>query len=246
MDALGLPPAKAASPLNPYSSPLATAYDQPAYKPRPILDRNRKGLPWEYEPSMDTFGDTMHVVLSSPQEAFRLMRRGGGIVNPMAYFIIGGILGQIPSAIYATIIRAIVYAGFSDGPFPLELVLITGAFELIGGIIGVFISGIFGMFISAAIWHVSLMLVGGANAGYEATYRALCFGLGSIAVLNAIPIVGPIIGFFYVFIVLIHAFTHAHEIDGGKAVVAVFLPFLAMCCCFVPFVFLSLGGGLLR
>jgi hypothetical protein len=241
-----VPPSKMGSSLNPYSPPFATGLAQPAYLPRPILDRNRKGLPWEYDPSMDTFGDTMHVVLSSPTEAFRLMRRRGGIVNPMAFFIIGGILGQIPSAVYATVIEAIVYASLGVDPFPVETLLMSGALRLIGGIIGVFFGGAIGMFIFAAIYHVCLVLVGGASAGYEATYRALCFSWGSIAVLNAIPIVGPLIGMFYILIVMIHAFTHTHEIDGGKAALAVFLPLIVGCCCLIPFGFLMLGGGLMR
>jgi hypothetical protein len=238
----GLPPAGVAGAGAPLDSPFAAANDQSIYRPRAILDPARKGLPWEYDPSMDTFGDTMYAVLSWPQEAFRLMRRRGGIVNPMTFFIIGGIIGQVPNAAYATIIRFIIHASIGEGPIPVERLLGQGALELVGGIFSVFLSGIFGMFISAAIWHVALVLVGGASAGYEATYRALCFGLGSIAVLWAIPIVGPLIGIFYVFIVLIYAFTHTHEIDGGRAALAVFLPLLVFCCLLLPFAFLSLRG----
>jgi hypothetical protein len=240
---LGIAPSKSSSAFNPYASPAATSYSQPAYQPRRVYDGNRRGLPWENEPSMDSFGDTMSDVLGSPGEAFQRMRRGGGIANPMGYFIVGGVIGQIATAVYSTIIRAIVFATMGDGPFPFEGLLIFGAIELIGGIFGVIIGGVIGMFITAAIYHVCLLMVGGGHAGYEATYRALCFGLGSIYVLNAIPIIGPLIGFFYVFVVLIHAFTHTHEMGGGQAALAVFLPLLLFCClCLVPAGFLSLGG----
>jgi hypothetical protein len=240
---LGAPALGPASAFNPYASPAATSYSQPAYQPRRIYDGDRRGLPWENEASMDTFGDTMSDVLGSPAEAFQRMRRGGGIANPMGYFIVGGVIGQIATAIYSTIIGAIVFATMGEGPFPFEALLILGAFELIGGIFGVVIAGVVLMFLVAAIYHVALLMVGGGQAGYEATYRALCFAGGSIYVLNAIPIVGPIIGFFYSFVVLIHAFTHTHEMGGGQAALAVFLPFLMFCClCLTPAGFLSLGG----
>jgi hypothetical protein len=239
---LGIPPAHMGAPLNPYSSPAATSYSQPAYQPRQIHDGNRRGLAWENDPSMDSFSDTVNEVLGSPQEAFRKMRRSGGIGNPMGFFIIGGVIGQIASAIYSTIIQAIILAS-NGGVFPWEALIIYGAFQLIGGIIGVVIAGVVGMFISAAIGHLCLMMVGGANAGYEATYRVLCFGAGSVAVLNAIPIVGPLIGIFMTFVVLIHGYTHAHEIPGGKAAMAVFLPLILFCClCCTPAGFLGFGG----
>jgi hypothetical protein len=240
---LGRPLPKPSPAFNPYASPAATSYSAPAYQPRRYLDGNRRGLPWENEPSMDSFGDTMSEVLGNPADAFQQMRRGGGIGNPMGYFIIGGVIGQIANAIYSTIIRAIVFAAVGDGPFPFEGLIILGAIELIGGIFGAIIAGVLLMFISAAIYHVCLLMVGGGHAGYEATYRALCFGLGSIYVLNAIPIVGPLIGFFYMFVVLIHAFTHTHEMGGGQAALAVFLPLILICCfCLAPAAFLSLGG----
>jgi hypothetical protein len=239
---LFIPPANMGRPLNPYSSPAATSYSQPAYQPRPIHDGHRRGLPWENDPSMDSFGDTMNLVLGSPREAFQMMRRSGGIGNPMGFFIIGGVIGQIASAIYTTILQAIILAA-DGGVFPWEGLIVYGAFQLLGGIVGIVIAGAVGMFISAAIAHVCLMMVGGANAGYEATYRVLCYGAGSVWVLNAIPIVGPLVGVFMIFAVLIHGYTHAHEIPGGKAALAVFLPFLLVCClsCFLAG-FLGLGG----
>jgi hypothetical protein len=47
------------------------------------------------------------------------------------------------------------------------------------------------------------------------------------------------------FVVLIHGFTHAHEITGGKAAAATFLPFLFFCCICCGFGALSGFGGLL-
>ncbi len=229
MSPLGIPPSQMGAPLNPYSSPVATAYSQPAYQRPQISDHNRRGLMWEREQSMDAFGDTVNDVLGSPAEAFERMRRTGGIGNPLGFFIIGSVIGQIAAGIYSTIMQAIILAA-NGGVFPWEALLIYGAVMIVGGIVGVVIAGTIGMFISAAIAHLCLMMVGGANAGYEATYRVLCFGAGSVAVLNAIPIVGPIIGIFMTFVVLIHGYARAHECSGGQAAAAVFLPMLFVCC----------------
>ncbi|MEX2176278.1 MAG: YIP1 family protein [Pirellulaceae bacterium] len=229
---LGLPPKPAGSPFaTSYGSPAATAFESP--KPiRPARsDIRRRGLAWEREPSLESFGDTMNYVLGTPEQAFQEMRRDGGVGNPMMFIIIGLVIGQVATSLYYVIFLAIMLAG-REGPFPLEALVIGGTLNLIGSVLGAVVAGAIGTFLTAAIFHVTLTVVGGANASYEATYRAVCFCYGSIAVMNAIPIVGPILALFYGVVVMIHGLTHTHETSGGKATAAVLLPLLLVLCCF--------------
>ena len=50
-----------------------------------------------------------------------------------------------------------------------------------------------GLFIGAAIVHLCLMIVGGANKTFEATFRVLAFSQGSTGPLQMIPVCGGLI-----------------------------------------------------
>jgi hypothetical protein len=233
---LGLPPAALAPKpppvVNPYESPFAPGAEIIAA----AAAERRRGLPWELAPSFETFSDTLSEVLGSADEAFAKMRRTGGVGNPMGFLILGLVFGQLASAVYATIIMAIQFSTL-DRAFPVEALVIFGATQLIGGIIGAVLGGVIGSFITAAIFHLFLLMVGGAQRGYEATYRVVCFGFGSTATLNVIPLIGPLIAMFLILIVMIHGLTHAHEISGGKAAFAVLVPLggMFLCLCGVSF-----------
>ena len=213
---------------NPYASPAASSFT-PSYQQPVISDRGRRGLPWEREPGMDSFTETMNEVLGAPGDAFQKMRRSGGVANPMGFFIVAMVVSQIASAIDAIIGLAILF-GVRGGEFPIEALVIFAVQQLVGGVFLAVLGGAVGPFLGAALYHVCLVVVGSGNAGYEATYRAVCFAHGSAAVLNVIPCLGPAISFIYGIVVLIHAFTHAHETSGGKAAFAVLFPLLVCCC----------------
>jgi hypothetical protein len=95
-----------------------------------------------------------------------------------------------------------------------------------------------GLFVSAVITHLCLMLIGGANQGYETTYRVVAFSAGSVAWLDVIPCFGPLIHFVMSFVCPIQGLAAAHHTSVGKAAAAVILP-IVLC------VALACGSGLL-
>jgi hypothetical protein len=228
-----LPPAaRVGAVQNPFAA-ASDPYASPAYAggySHVIDDSRRRGLSWEREPSLENFTDTLNEVLGASQDPFRRMRRTGGVANPLMFFVIGMVISQIANAIYATVYSAVVLAS-RGGPFPFEALVIVAAVQLVGGLIGVVVFVPILAFIIAGIYHVLLAMIGGANAGYEATLRCVCFTYGSTAVLNAIPVIGPIIGFFYGIVVLIQAFSQAHETSGSKASFAVLVVLLPILLC---------------
>jgi len=248
---LGLPASSLGGSPNPYASPsvspFGTGYGQPAYQTRTISDSHRRGLPWERDPSMESFNDTMSVVLGSPQEAFTTMRRTGGLGNPIGFLIIGLVIGQIANAIYA-IILSFIQAAASDAPFHIEALILGGAILLVGGVVGAVVLGPIATLVISGVYHLLLVMVGGGNAGYEATFRSVCFVSGSTSVLLAIPCVGGILAFFYGIIVLIHAFTNAHETSGGKAAFSVLGTMAGVCCvgCGIGFLMPALVQAVIR
>jgi hypothetical protein len=88
---------------------------------------------------------------------------------------------------------------------------------------------IVGMFIGSGILHLSLMIVGGAKKPFETTFRVVCFASGSTYLLSMIPICGGMIAGVWNIVVECIGLARAHEIDTGKAVLAVLLPIIVCC-----------------
>src|SRR5207248_2282246 len=84
-------------------------------------------------------------------------------------------------------------------------------------------------FISSAIFHLGLMIVGGAKQPFETTFRVVCFAGGSANPLLVIPFCGGLIGGIWKIVLYCIGFARAHETDTGPAVLAVILP-LVVCC----------------
>jgi hypothetical protein len=232
-------PAPAANPLgaNPYASPAGGgAFASPGYSQAGVSDAGRKGLPWERSADMDSFQDTAMQILGEPANAFMQMRRTGGIMNSLAFWIIAYIIGQTVNTVYSAILQAIILAG-NNAPGEAYAALAIGAgLSLVFGIIlSLILAPIFAL-IGAAIWHVVLLVFGCARGGFEATFRALCFVGGAAVLLNIIPIVGFLIAVFYAIALLIHAFTHAHEAPGGRVTGAVLTGYGLICCCVGPLI----------
>jgi hypothetical protein len=232
---LGAMPAGFGSPAtNPYASAAGSGAYAPSYGG--VSDAGRKGLPWERRADMDNFQDTAMLILGEPQNAFMLMRRSGGIMNSMAFWIIAAIIGQLANVVYGTITSAIILAiGNAPGEAYAGLA-IYACFQLVGGLFGVLIMGPVVAFVFGGIWHVVLLVFGCARGGFEATFRAVCFVYGSATLLYIIPIIGPLIAFFYAIALFIHAFTHAHEVSGGRVTAAVLTLYGLLCCCLAPLV----------
>ena len=121
---------------NPYAAPALPSYgqpsySQPAYQAPVVNDSHRKGLPWERDPSMESFNETMSVVLGSPQEAFSTMRRTGGVGNPIGFMIIGMVIGADCQWLYYGIIGNVITNAASERPFNMEALAISGVVHLV-------------------------------------------------------------------------------------------------------------------
>jgi hypothetical protein len=83
---------------------------------------------------------------------------------------------------------------------------------------------IVGMFVASGILHLCLMIVGGAKKPFETTFRVVCFSSGSTYLLSMIPFCGGLIAGVWNIVLECIGLARAHEIDTGKAVMAVLLP----------------------
>ena len=202
----------------------------------------RTGLPWENREQLGfvkAFTDTLVMVLTKPVEAFQKMRTEGDFVGPLIYAIIGGSVGFIVYFLFSFVLGSFGVMGGQRNPFAAMF----GAG--VGMIFMIILCPIFiavGLFIGAGIIHLCLMIVGGAKRSFETTLRVVCFASGSTQPLLIIPICGGFISGVWCLVVEVIGLARAHEIDTGKAVLAVILPLIV--CCGGGFLFLMIIGGL--
>jgi hypothetical protein len=190
---------------------------------------SRTGLPWderEQKGWFNAFIETLQMVLTQPDHAFRAMKVEGGLGDPIVYALIGGCAGGIVSFLFSLALRSIGLTADRHNTF----VLLTGIGA--GSVVFIILLPIIillGLFIGGAIVHLCLMIVGGANKTFETTLRVLAFTHGSTGPLQMIPICGAIIAGVWGLVVNCIGLARAHETETGRAVLAIFLPLLVCC-----------------
>jgi hypothetical protein len=202
----------------------------------------RSGLPWEHRHERgfaNAFIETLAMVLTKPDQAFRTMKTEGGLAEPLIYALIGGCVGGIVSLLLSLGLQSMgLFAGQRD-TFAALAGIGVGSIALIV-LVPVFI--VIGLFIGAAVVHLCLMIVGGANKSFETTFRVLAFSHDSTGPLQIIPVCGGLISGVWALVVNCIGLARAHETTTGRAVLAVLLPFIV--CCGTGILLLIMFGGI--
>src|SRR5213082_219470 len=153
----------------------------------------RTGLPWEHRQGrgfFNAFIETLVMVLTRPAEAFGIMKREGGLGEPLIYALIGGCVGGVVSFLFSLGLQSVgFYANRHDAFATMFGMGVGSAVFLI--LLPLFV--VLVLFIGSAVVHVCLMIVGGANQPFETTFRVLAFSHGSPGPLQMIPICGGLI-----------------------------------------------------
>src|SRR5215831_6400626 len=194
----------------------------------------RSGLPWDHRQErgfFNAFVETLVMVLTKPSEAFTVMKREGGLGEPLIYALIGGCVGGIVALLYQVGLQSMGFFANRHDTFAAMAGAGVGSAAFIV-LVPLFV--VIGLFIGSAIVHVCLMIVGGANQPFETTFRVVAFSQGSAGPLQIIPICGGVISGVWALVCNCIGLARAHETDTGRAVLAVFLPVIVCC-----------GGGLL-
>jgi hypothetical protein len=231
----GIPPLQPPAPaaVLPSPSPAPTATETRA---------SRSGLPWEHREErgfLNAFIETLQMVLSRPAEAFAAMKTEGGLGGPLLYALIGGCAGAIVSFLFSLGLRSMGLFADRGNSFAALTGMGIGS---VAFIIFVPVLIVIGLFIGAAVIHLCLMIVGGARKSFETTFRVLAFSQGSTGPLQMIPICGGVIAGIWGLILNCIGIARAHEIETGRAVLAVLLPVIV--CCGGGFLLVALAGGI--
>ena len=201
--------------------------------------RPRGVVPFE-DPSKGFFGgmlETIKLVLFQPTRFFSEYRMDGSIGRPMVFAIVVGwfavaiglLWGLLLNASVMTMISQYIPASeFSSEQF-LPQYMLTTAFSIISLILAP-IMIVIGLFILAGIYHLFLLMVGGATRGFETTFNVVSYR-SATKLFNVVPFCGGLIAWIYGLVVSIIGLYCAHETDGWKGAFAVLAPFILCCCC---------------
>jgi hypothetical protein len=217
----------AAGAYNPYQAPSAsTAPPVHAWQSGP-----RNGPPWEAEgPSPGSFWATIKEFFSDVSGFFATMRVEGGIGLPLLFMLICAAIGGLGYALQQAALAAVGVA-MPGGAMPDNPAETAGFFVglILGGLCGVAFIALLISFISSAIYHVMLLLLGGANNGFEATYRVVAYTSGLSFLMYLIPCCGNYIGGLASIVLTIVGLAYGHDTSGWRAAGAVLLP-MGVCC----------------
>jgi hypothetical protein len=229
--------------INPYASPAAAAQ---GYQPG-LFVGGRTGLPWDVGPrNFSTWWQTSKLCFMQPSYAYSIMWQAGGFGQPMAFAAVGLAIGTFGQMIwYVPMMAMLTILGAQNEANGGQIAAVAGAqivAQLVGGIFTVALGATIGLFIGAAVIHVCLMIVGGANRQYETTLRVLGYAQGSTAWLNVIPC-GALVAFASVLVQEVVGLAKAHETTTTKSLLAIILPMIVCLGCAAICVAIFLGAA---
>ena len=223
----------------PPSDPTGPEWTPPPPPGPPAL----AALPWEQPgyPAIEGLYETAKLFLLRPSEAFARMSVAGDLGRPLIYAVVLGWLGIIAGQVYQLLIPGMpwrYFPGMDRGTdFAVPFVVTVATMVLAP----VFI--LLGVFIWSAILHLFLMIAGGANSGFAATVRVVCYA-GTTQVLQIVPLCGGVLTFLWSIALEIVGLAIAHRTTQGRAALAVLLP-LALCCACAAVIAVAFGAAIL-
>jgi hypothetical protein len=202
-------------------------------------------LPWEHPgyPALEALYETAKLFFTEPAEAYQRMSLATGLSRPITYAIIFGWLGIIAQQLYSLALGGSWMRLLPNMPRGEDL---ATPFLSIGVSVGMMVVAplliLVGLFVSAAIVHFFLLIVGGANSGFDATVRVMCYA-STVQVLQVVPMCGGVAAGIWALVLEVIGLAIAHRTTQGKAVMAVLLP-VVLCCVCVAVLIAAFGAAI--
>ncbi len=185
---------------------------------------------WERRTELGFFASiiqTVRTVLSQPGTTFSKLKVEGGVLKPLSYYLLmsvltfGAVLSyQLPSILKNPTLLSSQLADVSPRVILLGLFIVWLLSPLL------FTGGIF---ISSFVTHLSLRLIARTKEPFQATFRTMCYAIGSASVVQLIPFVGGIVSAVWGVIIYFIGLKKVHRVSTGRL-------FLVLFCSIVLFV----------
>jgi len=162
---------------------------------------------------------TIKAVLFSPDDFFRKLKYTGGMREPLAFGLLTGSIG----AMFGLFWQFLMIAG---GWLPIADV-ITGQFAFglifLVSIVFIPIAIVMAMYISSGIWHLFLLLLKGADHGFEGTFRVVSYSQ-SAQIVSLIPFLGGWVSGIWQLVIQIIGLKEIHETTYLRVILAFLIP----------------------
>ena len=187
-------------------------------------------LPFEQPgfPFLEGLYETAKLIVTSPGDAFGRVRASGDLGRPLLYAVIFGWIGIIASQIYNIVFRGAMWNVLPGFAGREEMFVSTGM--SIATMVLAPILVLIGVFIAALIFHLFLLLLGGAGGGLATTVKVVCYA-STVQITQVVPFCGGIVGGIWALVLYIIGLAAAHRTSHGKAALAVLLPLVLCCVC---------------
>lgn len=212
-------------------APSRESVDMPDYNaPRPSYSNNDvwaareatgAGPPWEEGngPALFLLIKTAAALILRPLDFYRgLGHSGGNHISFVAWS--GAVVGLV--AVITT--AALDTSGYGSSVVEWTPLAILCAAILV--LVLAPVAFVLGSFLASALFHCGLLILGGADSGFEATQRVVFYTYGVMNLLSIIPILGTC--FFPILqpILVILGLSISHDIPIWKAALGVLLPLI--------------------
>lgn len=190
-------------------------------------------IPWE-QPGvalLSALGETIKLVVASPVQAFQRVPVNSEFVRPLLYAVILGTVTGFVSWMWQSVLGDMTrFMPQGNGDMDMaeyDWMRYTSSVAFVF-LLPVLIT--VALFIWSALAHLFLMLVGGANRGYLATFKALCYTETS-SLASLVPLCGDVLRGIWGIVLAVIGIREVHGTTTGKAALAVLLPAVLFCVC---------------
>ena len=215
-------------PLSEVIDELAPPAGSAETPPLPVVASG--SLPWEKRAETGfwtSLFETIRMVLLEPKAAFATMKQTGGLGAPLFFFVLVASVGGAAGIVYQMVLNSVQPAATPQEQAAMAIFTSTAAVGATLMFLPIMFAAL--AFVSAALVHLSLMLVGGARRPFEATFRVTCYAGGATAVLQLLPVCGAFISSIWNFVCMVFGLSEVHGIGKGRAALAVLLPTIVCC-----------------
>jgi hypothetical protein len=189
-------------------------------------DKGPEGLqlcPWERREQfgfLNALYLTTREILMSPQKFFHRMPSRVGLTQPFLFALILGVTAAFLGWMWSlagSSLQVLVAEDLGDA--------FRGPLWSFLAFVGSPLTVVIAVFVRAALMHLMLMLLGGNQLGFEATFRVAAYGQAA-GVLALLPFCGGMIALLWELAIDVIGLYSIHGTDPWRAIVAVLAPVL--------------------
>lgn len=164
---------------------------------------------------------TIGAVLCHPRKTFSKLKVEGGLLRPFFYYLLMSVVTfgvtlcyQMPSILKNPTLLPSQLEGVSHRTLILGVVIVWILSPI-------FFAG--GIFISSFLTHLSLKLIARTKEPFQATFRTMCYAMGSASVTQLIPFVGGIVSAVWGVIIYFIGLKKVHRVSAWRLFFATLL-----------------------